>query len=159
MGIVLFVPPIRANLDRVKLALPIVRPTECDLSVNRFFKALNLIYSTGGMRVETMIQLAARSVDNRVIRGDLLQAAGVIEAGGTIADAFRVPGFIAEEYKNNVATGEEAGKLQQAFDIIARLTEQAMEQRLNRFNAVFQRLVTYSVVLSIAGTALWIAGL
>ncbi len=106
-----------------------------------------------------MIQLAAQSVDNRVIRCDLLQAAGVIEAGGTIADAFRVPEFIAEEYKNNVATGEEAGKLQQAFDIIARMTEQAMEQRLKRFNAVFQRLVMYSVVFSIAGTALWIASL
>ena len=41
MGVVLFVPQIRAILDRVRLAVPVVGPTERDLAVSRFFQALN----------------------------------------------------------------------------------------------------------------------
>lgn len=156
VGIVLFTPQLRALFDRLKLALPVVRPTEADLTVNRFFHALNLVYSTGGMRVEAMIRLAARSVGNRVIRNDLLRAANVIEGGGTVSEAFRSSEFILEEYKQTIRAGEEAGRFEHAFSTVARLTEQAMEHRLDLFNKVFQRVVGYAVVGSIVGTAFWI---
>jgi type II secretory pathway component PulF len=157
VGTVLLVPQLKAVLDRVKLALPVVGPTERDLAVNRFFHALSLVYSTGGVRVEAMIRLAAQAVGNRAIRRDLVRAAAVIEAGGTVTDAFRTPAVIAEEYREMIGTGEEAGKLEEALRTIARLTEQAMEHRLNAFNAIFHRLVGYAVVGSIAATAYWIA--
>jgi type II secretory pathway component PulF len=156
VGVVLFVPWIRAILDRVKLAVPVLGPTERDLAVNRFFQALNLVYSTGGVRVEAMIRLAAQSVDNRAIRSDLVRAAEVIEAGGTISDTFRASQFISWEYKETICVGEEAGKLDRAFDIVARLTEEALEHRLNMFNKVFQRIVSSAVSLSIVATVFWL---
>jgi MSHA biogenesis protein MshG len=155
-GIVFFVPWTRTILDHVKLAVPVVRPTECDLAVNRFFQALNLVYSTGGVRVEAMIRLAARSVGNRVIRSDLVRAADAIEAGGTLSDALHASQFISCEYKEMICVGEEAGKLDRAFDTVARLTEESLEHRLNIFNMVFQRIVSSSVTLSIALTAFWV---
>jgi len=154
---VLFVPQSKAIFDQVKLALPIVRETECDLAVNRFFHALNLVYSTGGMRVEAMIRLAAQSVGNSAVRADLLRAAQAIEAGATLSEAFATPQVVSLEYKEMIHAGEIAGRLEQAFATVCRLTAQALEQRLNAFNRVFQRVVGLAVIASVAGTALALA--
>ena len=82
------------------LALPWIGTIVRDLSVNRFFHAMNMLYSTGGIRVEAMIRQAAACVDNHVARADFLRAAEVIESGGTIAAAFAVPVMIPKEYKS-----------------------------------------------------------
>jgi type IV pilus assembly protein PilC len=156
-AIALTAPQIKALFDRAKLAFPVLRETECDLATNRFFHALNLVYRTGGPRVETMIRLAARSIANRAIRDDLVESARRIEAGATIADAFTAPKIIPEEYKEMVRTGDEAGRLEQAFATICRLTVQSLEHRLTMFNAIFLRILGYAVVASVAGTALWLA--
>ena len=67
VAVVLFVPEVRAVVDRVKLAIPVVGAIERDLAVNRFFHALHLVYATGGMRVEAMIRLAMMSVASTAI--------------------------------------------------------------------------------------------
>ena len=41
--------------------MPVIGPAERELTLNRFFHAMNLLYSTGGRRVEQMIHLAADS--------------------------------------------------------------------------------------------------
>ena len=65
-----------------------IGPAERELTINRFFHAMNLLYSTGGRHVEEMIRLAADSVENSVLRADFLRAARVMESGGTIGEAF-----------------------------------------------------------------------
>lgn len=157
VAIALVAPQTKAILDWVQLSLPVVRETQCDLAVNRFFQAMNLVYCTGGMRVEAMIRMAARSVDNHVLRDDFLQAAAIVESRGTIADAFAAPRNVAEEYKELVHTGDQAGKLEHAFATICRIAEAALEHRLDWFNRIFLRLVSLVVVLSVAMTAVAIA--
>ena len=157
VGAVLILPQTKAILDRIELAIPVLRETECDLAANRFFHALNLVYSTGGMRVEAMIRLAAQSVGNRAIRAELLQAAQAVEAGATIAEAFAAPQVVSVEYKEMIHAGEVAGRLEQALATICRLTAQALEERLKTFNRIFQRVLGLAVVASVAGTAMSLA--
>jgi len=64
VGFFLFVPQARLILDHVKLVLPILGLVERELVVNRFFHSFNMLYSTGGMRVEAMIELAVQAVTN-----------------------------------------------------------------------------------------------
>jgi type II secretory pathway component PulF len=157
VGAVLILPQTKAIVDQITLAIPVLRETQCDLAANRFFHALNLVYSTGGMRVEAMIRLAAQSVGNGAIRADLLQAAEAIEAGATIAEAFRAPQVISLEYQEMIHAGEVAGRLEQALSTICRLTAQTLEQRLKTFNRIFQRVLDYAVISSIAVTAFALA--
>jgi type II secretory pathway component PulF len=158
VAIALVAPQTKAIFDRAKMALPVIRETECDLATNRFFHAMNLVYCTGGMRVESMIRMAARSVDNRLIGDDLLQSATIIESGGTIAEAFAAPRTVSEENKELVRTGEVAGRLEYSFATICRMTEQALEFRITTFNEIFLRIVGSVIVLSIVFTLMGLIG-
>jgi type II secretory pathway component PulF len=151
IGLVYFAPPVKRLLDRLMLALPWISTIVRDLSVNRFFHAMNMLYSTGGIRVEAMIRQAAACVDNHVARADFLRAAEVIESGGTIAAAFAVPVLIPREYKSEVAVGEEAGKLEQAFDTVARRTAKDVEFRVKIVSRILFRVVMALVVFSMVG--------
>lgn len=139
-------------VDRVKLTVPFCRDIERDLGLNRFFHAFNLLYSTGDLRVETMLRLAIDTVSNAWIRDDLRRAITVIESGGSVAEAFAAPKRIGHDQKLLVATGEEAGKLEEAFDQLARETADSAVARLGMVQQVSLRLIAFAVTASIVGT-------
>jgi type II secretory pathway component PulF len=56
-----------------------------------------------------------------------------------------------------IHAGEIAGRLEQALGTICRLTAQTLEQRLTTFNRIFQRVLGYVVISSVAGTAFSLA--
>jgi type IV pilus assembly protein PilC len=145
-------PQGRVFLDRIKLSIPLFGPVERDTAINRFFHVLNLLYSTGGMRVEAMIELAAATVANSVVRRDLLRSAEVIEKGGSISDAFAKPEMVADEHKAIIQVGEESGSLEAAFDTVSRVTAEAVDWRLTVFKQLFYRLFMPPIVLSIVIT-------
>ena len=104
------------------------------------------------MRVEHMITLAAAAVTNLAVRADLLQAAHVIERGGTLAEAFQAPSAIECDQKATIHAGEEAGKLDEAFDTIARKAGESLQFRLKAFNEVSLRIIMAMVGFSAAIT-------
>jgi type II secretory pathway component PulF len=134
--------------------LPIIGLVERELAVNRFFHSFNMLYATGGMRVEAMIRLASQAVGNLVIRKDLVRAAGVIEAGGTISDAFAAPKTVTPDRHATIVAGEEGGKLEDAFNTISRATAESVQYRLKTFNEISYRIVAAAVVFSIAATVM-----
>jgi len=145
-------PQGRMLLDRIKLSIPLFGPVERDTAINRFFHVFNLLYSTGGMRVEAMIELAAQTIGNSVVRQDLLRSVEVIENGGSISDAFAKPEMVAEEHKAIIQVGEESGSLEVAFQTISRVTAEAVDWRLTVFKQLFYRLFMPPIVLSIVIT-------
>jgi type IV pilus assembly protein PilC len=147
-----YFPPARKFADRLLISLPLVGPAIRELAMNRFFHALNMLYSTGGRRVENMIRLAATSADNAAMEHDFLRAADAIERHATLAEAFdAVPG-LPLEYRSLIFAGETAGKLSAAFDKICSNSAEAINARLPAFQAVFFRVVISAVLLSIAMT-------
>jgi type IV pilus assembly protein PilC len=154
VGFFLAVPEAKRILDHVKLVLPVIGPVERELALNRFFHSFNMLYSTGGMRVEAMIRLAAQAIGNTVVRDDVLRAAEVIEAKGTITDAFAAPTTVTADQKATIGAGEQAGKLEDALAAISRATAESVQFRLKAFQEVFFRIVALVVILSIAGTLL-----
>ncbi len=148
----LAVPEAKRILDHLKLVLPVIGPVERELALNRFFHSFNMLYSTGGMRVEAMIRLGAQAIGNTVVRDDVLRAAEVIEGKGTITDAFAAPKTVTEDQKATIGAGEQAGKLEDAFATLSRATAESVQFRLKAFQEVFFRIVALAVTLSIAGT-------
>jgi type II secretory pathway component PulF len=146
-------PPGRLLVDRGKLLIPLLGPVERDLGINRFFHVFNLLYCTGGLRVEQMLRVATRAVTNVALKQDLLRAVPVIERGGTIARALAEPEAIAQDYKTLVLVGEESGTLEEAFGRVATLSAEAVDTRLNIFTQLVHRLFMPVMVFSIAVTA------
>lgn len=152
MALIFCVPQAKSIVDALKLALPAIGRAERELAMSRFFHAMNLLYSTGGQPVEGMILLAAESADNFILRWDYLRAAAAIERGATIAEAFAAPRTIPDDFKHMIATGEEAGKLEDAFDAVSRSLDESVQHRLLVFQQLFFRAVGLAVVASMTAT-------
>ena len=153
------VPVLKTVVARLRLMLPLIGAADRELAVDRFFHAMNVLYSTGGLRVEGMIRLAAESIDNIVLKADYLGAAAVIESGGTITEAFSAIRGLSREYRATIAAGDEAGKLEEAFDTVCRSAAAAATSHLERFQEVYFRVVAQAVIFSIVATLLSLYGL
>ncbi len=155
--VVLAVPQARAAIRQAVLYVPLIGPAQRDLSINRFFHVLCLLYSTAGMRVEAMIRSAAQTVTVPSIRREFLRAAEIVERGGSLFDAFDASTVLKQEFKQFVAVGEESGKMEVAFSSITRITAESASSLLDRFNRIFFRLLVFLVTLSVAGTLISLA--
>ena len=67
------VPALRRVWDQVLLIIPYFGETVRAMAHDRFFNAFNLLYCTGGIPVAEMVRLASTTVDNAVVREDLLR--------------------------------------------------------------------------------------
>lgn len=152
------VPALGAAADRARLFLPVLGAAERELATHRFFHALSLLYATGGRRVERMLRLAADAAGNAALRGQFLRAAEGLEAeGGAMADALaRVP-LLAPDHHAAILAGEEAGKLEAAFDTLARGAGEAAQFRLAAFQGVFFRVVAAAALASVSLAAYTVA--
>jgi type II secretory pathway component PulF len=149
---VLAVPQAKRLWDRLRLALPTIGSAERDISINRFFHALHLLYATGGIRVEEMIRLAAATVDNLAVRADLLRATATIESGGTVAEAFAELDRLTQHERGSIATGDMSGKLEEVFAMLCRQAGESAEHHLRLFQAMFFRVVVAVATLAIVTT-------
>jgi type IV pilus assembly protein PilC len=150
--VILYVPALKKLAEQLLFLLPWIGPALRELAINRFFHAMNLLYSTGGMRVEAMIRLAAESTGNAVLEEDFLRGAERIEHGGTIGEAFSSMVLLPADYKTTIVTGDEAGKLDAAFERVCRLSSDAVSSSLSAFQQIFFRLMSLLVTGSIITT-------
>ena len=97
--------------------------------------------------------LACQTIRNSAFRQDFLKARHTLDQNGSFADAFEQLTLLEDEYKGLIATGSVGGQLDQSLtQLVATMTQQ-LEFKLQIFNNVFQRMVSYSVAMCIVGTA------
>jgi len=147
-----FARPCRPLVDPLKLLLPVLRDFEREASVNRFFCALSMLHAAAGQRVESMIEFAARTVSNVVIRKELLKSATEIRRGQTVADAFQAPAHLTSEERGTIAAGDLSGTLEQSFDRISQAAGDSLQFRLQLLQQFSLRVTTYVVVFAIIFT-------
>lgn len=144
--------PIKPVIDQLKMLLPIVRDVERESAVNHFFHALAMLYSSGGRRVESMINFSARTVSNEAIRQDLLAVVGRIEQGDTITEAFRHSRHLLQHEQDFIQSGELSGTLERSFERIATDASEKLRFRLGIFQQISTRIMGSLVVYSILMT-------
>lgn len=145
-------PQTRPLVDRLLLYVPVVGPTIREVSYNRFFHAMALLYSTAGMRVEGMIRMACGTIDNRAVREQLLAAAVQIEREATVTEAFASAAELPGEFLTTIAAGDESGKLERSFTEIAQTTAVSVSTRLAAFQEIFLRLIVLLALIAVIGT-------
>ena len=147
-------PPVREAVDWLLLQIPFVRTTIIRVGLVLFFSTFRLVYETGGLAVREMLNLALATVSNRVLRRDLSAAGPVLEENGAFGDAFAEPALLDDWIKSSIATGAISGHLGTSLAQVVKTETIDLELTLELFNRIFQRLVAYSVTLSIVGTLL-----
>jgi type II secretory pathway component PulF len=145
---------VKAGVDSLLLQIPVLREAELGLGTVLFFSTFRLTYEAGGLGVVTMFDLASETIRNSAIRRDWQTARRVLEEHGTFADAFGQLSLLEDRFKGLIATGAAGGKLDQSLiQLVASVTEQ-LEFTLQAFNNIFQRIVAFSVAMSIVETVI-----
>jgi type II secretory pathway component PulF len=150
--LILKVPQLNRIWEQLLLALPAVGPATRELAVNRFFHAFNLLYRTGGIAVGQMVRTACSAVDNTIVRDEFLATVPQLDGGATLTDSLKACSTLTADQKATVAAGEEAGKLEDALEVLCRQTSESLQFRLARFQAIFFRILALAVALSVAMT-------
>jgi type II secretory pathway component PulF len=152
---ILFGTPFRPLIDFLKLHLPFIGTLERDLNANRFFHALAMLHATAGHRVEKMVRVAARTVNNQLLQTDMEEVATEIERGSTITEAFDEASYLSPAQKQMIATGELSGTLERSYQHIAEEAASKLQVRLEliRFWAV---RVAFCIALSSVARTLFV---
>lgn len=148
----LVTPRSRRVVDRLRMRLPFLSQADRELAVNRFFHILSLLYSTGGKRVEAMIELAGESAPNLAVRADLLRSAEEIRAGRPLAEAFRDCEYLRPEEKALLAVGDITGTFEQTCQRIATSAGELLQDRCEQFQKISLRLSMSGLMIAIALT-------
>lgn len=144
--------PVKRAIDLVLLQIPLMRETEIRLAVVLFFATFRLAYEAGGLGVVFMFDLGCQTIRNSAVRRDFLNARRILEQNGTFAEAFGQLTMLEDRFKGMIATGSVSGKLEQSLTQLVALVTQQLELTLQTFNNVFQRLVAFSVAMSLVET-------
>jgi type II secretory pathway component PulF len=145
---------VRSWVDPLLLQIPGLGKAILRLSVILFFSTLRLAYEAGGMSVLSAFDLALATVRNSAVRQDLARARPVLEKNGAFQDAFSESLLLSGQIQESIAVGALSGQLGPSFGQIVRLETLELDVSLQKFNAIYQRVVGYGVAMSIVGTLL-----
>ncbi len=148
------VTPLRRLFDRLLLMLPVIGPCVRDLSVNRFFHAFGLLYSTSGMSVPRMVRLACDSVGNLAVQDDFLAAIPYLEQGHSLSESLDNCPVLNENDKTMIASGEEAGRLADSLGKLCQQTAESLQVRLETTRSLCRAAIILIVVFGLAGYVL-----
>lgn len=152
LGAMLFIllsAPFRPLIDFLKLHLPFVGALERELNDSRFFHALQMLHAAAGHRVEQMIRVAVRTVNNQLLRTDLEEIAVHIERGSSIAEAFEEASYLTPQQKQMIATGELTGTLERSYGLIADDAAEKLEAHLALVHFWSVRIMIVFVFMSV----------
>ena len=145
-------PVVKRIIDAILLQLPLIRETEIRISVVLFFSTFRLVYEAGGLGVLRMFDLALATVRNDAVRQDLLRARQILAQNGAIGEAFAESAVLADEFKGLIHVGSISGQLDRNLTQLVQKATAQLEYTLNLFNQFFQRVVAFSVAMSIVET-------
>ena len=131
----------------MKLLVPMLGLAVRDLAMNQFFHAFNLLYSTGGRRVEEMIRLAAATVENLAVRARPSLAR---PRSSNPAGRFPMPSG-AHVYPHgaprNDLGGRRGGQAEAAFETVCRVTAETVQYSLEVFRKVVRAVALILYIL------------
>ncbi len=135
----------RAAMQQIALGLPFVGKLMRQLAVTRFMRALRSL-TAAGVPVLTGWKVAAGAAGNESVRATLMKALGKMEAGGTLADAFRAAHIFPDYMLGMVSSGERSGSIVRMLDSCAEFCEKENQAAIG----VMLRIVPVAAYLAVA---------
>jgi general secretion pathway protein F len=127
----------RAYIDNVKLRIPFVKKLSMRLIISRFSRTLGTLLQSGVPIIEA-IRISRDVVDNETVSRKLIAIEEGIGKGRGISLPLRESGIFPAIVTQMVTVGEEAGRLEETFLLIADRYEAETKSLIKRFVSLFE---------------------
>jgi type IV pilus assembly protein PilC len=146
-------PGNRKRFDRAVLSLPAVGPIARKFSTSQASRTLATLLG-GGIPLVNAIDVAARSIKNRFMAGELLSASQQVREGRSLAAAMTDSGQFPDVALKMVEVGEQTGALQEMLNSLSDFYDEEIETSLDRFVTLVEPILLIIMGIIIAGLLL-----
>jgi type IV pilus assembly protein PilC len=136
--------------DRIKLRLPFFGVLLGDYAISTFCRTFATTLSSGIPVVESM-QMARRTLNNRILENYLAGAVRKVEEGMTIESSLEQTGFFPSLALRMIGVGESTGALADMLNDVAEYYEGEVERLLDRLTTLVEPIMMMSMGLLIGG--------
>jgi len=145
----------REQLDRIKLALPILGPIFRRIAISRSVRTLSTVLYAG-VPILDSLELAAAIANNVVIERAWLTVRDGLVEGRRICDCMKTDELFPRTLVQMVAAGEETGKLDQVLDKVAEFYERELEVAIKTATSLIEpaMIVAMGFVVGTIGLSL-----
>ncbi|MDA8434335.1 MAG: type II secretion system F family protein [Nitrospiraceae bacterium] len=127
----------RAYVDGLKLKLPVLRKLSMKLIISRFSRTFGTLLQSGVPIIEA-IRISREVVDNEMIAKRLAVVEEGVSKGRGMSQPLRESGVFPAIVTQMVTVGEEAGRLEETFLLIAERFEVETKDLIKRFVSLFE---------------------
>lgn len=131
----------RYQADAIKLNVWQIGPVLKKLTLSRFANFFSMLYAAG-IPVLRSLEIAEGIVDNRVIRGALVQARQDIEQGDPISQSLATTGMFPPLVLRMLKIGETTGQLDKALLNVSYFYERDIKDSIDKIQALIQPVMT-----------------
>ena len=124
-------------LDNLKLKIPVLNKLSMKLIISRFARTFGTLLQSGVPILEA-IRVSRDVIDNDAISKRLLLLEEGISKGRGVAQPLKESGVFPPIFNQMVIVGEEAGKLEETFLLIAERFEAETRNLIKRFVSLFE---------------------
>ncbi|MHB8880351.1 MAG: type II secretion system F family protein [Thermodesulfovibrionales bacterium] len=127
----------RIYLDNIKLKIPLIRTISMKLIISRFSRTFGTLLQSGVPIIEA-IRISRDVVDNEIISGRLQVLEEGVSKGKGLSAPLRESGVFPGIVAQMVTVGEETGRLEETFLLIAERFEAETKSLIKRFISLFE---------------------
>ncbi len=147
--LILKVPAVRYQKDRLILKMPLIGPLEKVIFTANFARTLSSMYSSG-IPIIVSLDIAKKTIGNTYIEGQFDSVVADVRSGANLSDALDKVDGLVKKLIASIKVGEETGTLDTMLDSIADTMDYDSEMAI-------QRLVSYLEPVMIIFMGLMIA--
>ena len=149
-------PGQRLRIDRLQLRLPWVGDTVRKFATAQFARTLATLLG-GGIPLVQALEIAARSMTNRYLAGEIEIATRQVREGTSFATALLERGAFADVAVKMVEVGESTGALQEMLSSLADFYDEEIETEVGRFVTLIEPaiLVIMGAIIALVVLALY----
>ena len=131
------VPEARLIFDRQRLNIPVVGPVSRNFGLVQVSFMMSMLL-TAGATLRDALSMTAESLSNADQRRRLTEVAHAITAGQSLKEGLLAVDIYPDLSLSLLAAGEQAGDLDRMFAEVAKLHEDALDERLSRVIALIE---------------------
>jgi type IV pilus assembly protein PilC len=146
-------PGERQRFDGWILRLPAIGPVARKFATSQASRTLATLLG-GGIPLVNAIDVAARSIRNRYMAGELQAAAQQVREGRSLSLAMTESGAFPDVALKMVEVGEQTGALQEMLNSLADFYDEEIETSLDRFVTLVEPILLIIMGIVIAGLLL-----
>jgi type IV pilus assembly protein PilC len=146
-------PANKARLDHAMLRVPFVGPVAAKFATSQMARTLATLLG-GGLPLVNSLEIAARSIGNHYIAGQLDIVNTRVREGESLAAALDARGVFPEVAVKMTEVGESTGALQEMLNTVADFFDEEIATNMERFVTLVEPTLLVFMGLVIAGLLL-----